>query len=82
MDKFTIIVGVVLEWVALTVIARLWLQSRVRIGPRILLSLVLLIPFVGLLFFVFVGSDLEKNPDRMESQADCDASTNSNSGHH
>jgi bacteriorhodopsin len=73
MDKLTIIAGAILELVALIVIIRLWLQRRVRIFPRIFFSIVLLIPFFGLLIYAFVASDLEKNPDRTDSQSDSDA---------
>ena len=52
---------------------RLWLRRRMRIIPRILVSLVLLIPFFGLMIYFFIGSDLDKNPDRMDTQSDSDA---------
>ena len=73
MDIFTIIVGAVLEWIALVVIVTLWYERRMRIIPRILMSIVLLIPFFGLLIYVFIRSDLNKNPDRIDTQSDSDA---------
>ena len=73
MDKFAIIVLAILEVVALIVIARLWLQRRHRIIHRILWSLLLLVPLFGLLMYGFLVSDLDKNPDRMDSIADSDA---------
>ena len=74
MDKFAIIVFAVLEVVALIVLARLWLQRRHRITPRILWSIALLVPLLGLLMYCFLtGVEPEKNPDRMDSQADRDA---------
>jgi hypothetical protein len=69
MDKFAIILFAVLEAIAL-VVARLWLRRRHRIVPRILWSLLLLVPLFGLLIYGFVVIDLDKNPERMEKQAD------------
>jgi bacteriorhodopsin len=81
MDKFTIIAGAILELVGLIVIVRLWLRRRMRIIPRILFSVVLLIPFFGLLIYAFLASDLEKNPDRMDFQSDSDAFYGGDGGH-
>jgi len=73
MNLFVIIVLGVLEMVALVVVIRLWLRRRLRLLPRIFWSIVLLIPLVGLLTYGFVMSNLEKNPDKMETTADSDA---------
>jgi uncharacterized protein with PQ loop repeat len=73
MDKFTIIAGAVFELVGLIIIVRIWRRRRMRIIPRIFFSIVLLIPFFGLLIYGFLASDLEKNPDRMDTQSDSDA---------
>lgn len=74
MDKFTIIVIGVLELVTLIVIVRLWLCRRHRLIPRILWSIVLVVPVLGLLMYAFLASgEPEKNPGRMDSQADTDA---------
>ena len=73
MDRSAIIVFVVLEVMALIVVARLWLRRRHCIIPRILWSLFLLVPLVGLLMYGFIVINLDKNPERMDSQADKDA---------
>jgi hypothetical protein len=76
MDKFTIIVGAVFELAALFVIARLWRWRRLRLIPRILISIIFLIPFVFafyFLFFVFVDWDVfsivtfDKNPKKTDT---------------
>jgi energy-coupling factor transporter transmembrane protein EcfT len=61
MDKFTIIMGAVFELAALFVIARLWRWRRLRLIPRILVSVIFLVPFVFafyFLFFVFADWDV------------------------
>ena len=73
MNLFAIIFLSVLEIVALAVVVRLWLRRRLRLLPRIFWSIVLFIPVFGLLMYGFVASDLEKNPERMESCGDSDA---------
>jgi hypothetical protein len=70
MDKFVIACLGVLEIVALVVIIRLWLHRRFRLIPRIVWSVILLIPILGLLIFLFVTSDLDRNPERRETQTD------------
>ena len=81
MDTFTIIAGAVLELVALIVIVRLWVRRRMRIIPRIFMSIILLVPFFGLLIYAFVGIDLGRNPDRMHTQTDSDAFSDGGGGH-
>jgi hypothetical protein len=73
MDTFVIIVLSLLEVVALYTIGRLWLRRRLRIVPRIFWSVVLLVPLFGLLMFVFIVSELDQNPDRMDTGSDSDA---------
>jgi hypothetical protein len=74
MNTYVIILLGVLEVVAVCVSVHLWFQQRrMRIIPRIFWSVVLLVPLFGLLVFVFIRSDLDKNADRMDSQADTDA---------
>jgi len=81
MDKFTIIVGSVFEVVALCVLVRLWIRKHFTIIPRILVSLILLVPFFGLLIYILIRIDLPKNPDRMDSQSDYDAFSDGGGGH-
>lgn len=69
-----IILVVVLELAALILVVRLWVRRRHRLIPRILWSLFLLIPVFGLLMYGFLVSSGESNPDRIDSQADSDAS--------
>jgi len=80
MDTFAIIVLSVLELLALVVIVRLWTLRRLHILSRIIWSLILLVPLFGLLMYGFIQSDPEKNPERMESQADSDASGDPGAG--
>jgi hypothetical protein len=76
MNTFVAIILCLLEVVAVCVCVRLWFQKRrMRIIPRIFWSIVLLIPFFGLLMFVFIASNPDKNPDRQDTQADRDATT-------
>jgi len=82
MDRFAIITLAVLEVIALVVIARLWIRRRHPFVPRILWSVLLLVPLFGLLMYGFLVSDLEKNPDRMESGADSDAFFSGGGGLH
>ncbi len=73
MNLFVTIFLSVLELVALVVVIRLWSRHKLRLLPRIFWSIVLLVPLFGLLMYGFVLSDLEKNPERMDSRADSDA---------
>ena len=74
MNAFAIMLLSILEVVALVVITRLWLRRRHRLVPRVLWSLILLIPLFGVLMYVFfLLSDFEKNPDRTDTQSDSDA---------
>ena len=74
MDIVGIILFLVFEVMALVVIARLWLQQRHRLVSRILWSLFLLMPLFGLLVYILSRlSDMDKNPDRMDTQSDSDA---------
>jgi hypothetical protein len=54
MDKSTIIVGAVVEILALIFIVRLWARRPLRLVPWLLWSLVLLVPFIGVLIYVFL----------------------------
>ena len=74
MDIFIFIVVGTMEVVALSISIQLWFpKRRMKIIPRIFCSILLLVPFFGLLMYVFLRSDLEKNPDRMDTQSDTDA---------
>jgi TRAP-type mannitol/chloroaromatic compound transport system permease small subunit len=73
MNTFTIIIAVVAELVALCVITRLWIQRRMSLVPRILVSVLFLIPFVFLVYFAyfeFIGRETilgSKNPKRADT---------------
>jgi len=45
--------AVLAELVALIVIARLWIQRRMSLVPRILLSVLFLVPFVFMVWFAY-----------------------------
>ena len=64
MKTLILIILSALEIVAICVGVDLWFQEkRMTILPRIFWSLVLLIPFFGLLAFGFIRLTGEKNPD-------------------
>src|SRR3954465_5413844 len=61
--KAGLVLGVC-ELAALFVIMRLWSRKRrMRVIPRLLWSVVLLIPFFGILFYGFTRSDPEAHSD-------------------
>lgn len=66
MDKPTLIIGATLELIALIVIVRLWMRRPLRIVPTIFWSLVLLVPFFGLLLYFFLRDEPEAHPDRVD----------------
>jgi hypothetical protein len=64
MDLFVFICLAMLEIVAVCVSVQLWFRKqRMRLVSRIFWSVVLLVPLFGLMMFVFITTDLEKNPD-------------------
>jgi hypothetical protein len=65
MDTFTIIVGAVLEFIALVFIVRLWTRRPLKLVPCLLWSGVLLVPFFGILIYVFLRETPEAHPDRV-----------------
>ena len=76
MDTFTTICLAALEVVGVCVSVHLWFRKqRMRIVPCLFWSIVLLIPLFGLLMFVFIADNPDKNPDRQDTQADRDATT-------
>jgi len=60
-----IIVGAVLELIALVVIVRLWSRRPLRLVPCLLWSVVLLVPFFGILIYVFLRETPEAHSDRV-----------------
>ncbi len=74
MSKLDIVILAMVELVGVIVLVRLWLQRRHAILARMFWSFILLIPLLGLLMYWFLtGTEPDKNPDRMDSQADRDA---------
>jgi energy-coupling factor transporter transmembrane protein EcfT len=61
----TVILLILFEIVALIVIVRLWMRRRMKIIPRVLWSVVLLLPFFGLLVYVFLHEEPQGHPDRV-----------------
>jgi TRAP-type mannitol/chloroaromatic compound transport system permease small subunit len=53
MNTFTITMAVICELVALFVVARLWIQKRMSLIPRILVSILFLVPFVFMVWFAY-----------------------------
>ncbi len=64
MNAWNIIPLSVFEIAALIVITRLWMQRRVRIVPRLFWSVMLLVPFFGLILYLFLHEDPEAHPYR------------------
>jgi hypothetical protein len=52
-----------LEIVALIVIVRLWMHRHLGVLPRLLWSVVLLVPLFGLLLYGFLHTDPDAHPD-------------------
>ena len=64
LDTKAIVILSVCELAALIAIVRLWSRKRrMRVITRLLWSVVLLIPFFGLLFYGFTRSDPEGHSD-------------------
>jgi hypothetical protein len=57
-----IIVYSLLEIVALIVIVRLWMRRRAKFWPSILWSFVLLVPFFGLMVYLFLHEEPDRHP--------------------
>ena len=53
MNTIAIIIAVISEMVAVFVIVRLWIQQRMSLIPRILVSILFLIPFVFMVWFAY-----------------------------
>jgi len=62
MNLLQIILFGVLEIVALIVTVRLWKRRRVKLVLRLLWSVVLLVPFFGLVVYVFLHEEPEGHP--------------------
>lgn len=54
MDTPTLILGAILELVALVAMVRLWMRRPLRIVSSALWSVVLLVPFFGLVIYFFL----------------------------
>ena len=54
-----------LEFIALVVIVRLWSRRPLRVVPCLLWSVVLLVPFFGILIYVFLRETPEAHSDRI-----------------
>jgi hypothetical protein len=64
-NPLTVILSSLFEIVALIVIIRLWMRRRVKIFPRVLWSVILLVPFFGLLVYFFLHEEPEGHPYRV-----------------
>jgi uncharacterized protein with PQ loop repeat len=69
MNWFLIITGTVLEIVALIVAVRLWRQKRRGRVSKLFWTVVLLIPFFGLLIYGFLAVNPESQADHNENTA-------------
>jgi F0F1-type ATP synthase assembly protein I len=52
------------EIVALSIIVRLWVRQRVKFLSRLIWSVVLLVPFFGLMAYLFLHEEPEAHPYR------------------
>jgi hypothetical protein len=66
------------EIVALIVIVRLWMSRRVKLVPRLLWSVVLLVPFFGLVLYAF----LHDEPKHSDNVPDTYRTGSSSAGDH
>jgi hypothetical protein len=62
MDLCAVIIITVLEIAGACVVARMWTRRKTRILPRLFWSVVLLVPFIGLLMYGFTKVDPEVHP--------------------
>ena len=62
-NTLAVILGSLSEVVALIFIARLWTRRRAKFVPRLLWSVLLLVPFFGLMVFLFLHEEPEGHPD-------------------
>jgi uncharacterized membrane protein YgcG len=51
------------EIVALIIIVRVWVRPHFNFPPRLIWSVILLVPFFGLMVYLFLCEELERNPD-------------------
>jgi hypothetical protein len=61
-DTSTIVLVSLSELVALVVTVRLWMRRRAKFWPRLLWSIVLLVPFFGLMMYLFIHEEPESHP--------------------
>ena len=69
MDWFLIIVGTVLELMAMIVIVQLWRQKRRGKASKLLWTVVLLIPFGGLLIYAMLTLAPESQSDHTDNSS-------------
>jgi uncharacterized membrane protein len=69
------------EVVALVVIVRLWMNRRHNFVPRLLWSVVLLVPLFGLLAYVFLRSEPEAHPYNIPDTYQTGSSSADTGGH-
>jgi hypothetical protein len=62
-NTLAIILFSLLEIVALIFVVRLWMRRRVKFLPRLIWSVVLLVPFFGLMVYLFLHEEPERHPD-------------------
>lgn len=65
MDKSTLIIGVIFEFIALIVIMRLWMRRPLRPVSSALWSAILLVPFFGLVFYFFLREKPEAHGEEL-----------------
>lgn len=79
MDKPMLILGAIIEIVALIVIVRLWMRRPSRVVSSVFWSLVLLVPFFGLFLYFFLR---EEPPAHGEHVADFGSGGGDGGGSH
>ena len=83
MTTSQIILLVVLEMIALGVIIHLWLRRRrLRLWRRVLWSVVLLVPFAGILIYALTRSDPDEHPYDTDTTSGSAITEADGGGHH
>lgn len=78
-----LMVGGVFEVIALIVVVRIWLKRRhKKVMVRLLWSLVLLVPFFGLIAYFFPTENPDGHPYEYGRSSDSDDSPDPGSAHH
>lgn len=65
-----LILGAIIELVALIVIVRLWMRRPLRVVSSVFWSLVLLVPFAGLFLYLFLREEPAVHGESVHDSSD------------